>query len=79
MAAVYALLRQRERLGGALTWPRGVKLTGGLLLPFASPRAEARGRDRRRDLLIGTAAGAVAAGHWASRCSAPACFTSSRP
>jgi alpha-1,6-mannosyltransferase len=59
MGAVYAILASRERLGGGLTvLAIGIKLTAGLLLPFAiaagGPR---RGRGRRRDLLVG--AGAV--------------------
>ena len=58
VAAVYAVLRSRERLGGGLTvLAIGIKLTAGLLLPFAiaagGPR---RGRGRRRDLLIGAGA-----------------------
>jgi hypothetical protein len=61
MAAVYAMLRHRERAAGALTMAAiGIKLTAGLLLPFAAAsEAGARGRDRRRDLLIGTGIGAV--------------------
>lgn len=58
VAAVYAVLRYRERLGGGLTMLAiGIKLTAGLLLPFViaagGPR---RGRGRRRDLLIGAGA-----------------------
>jgi alpha-1,6-mannosyltransferase len=58
MAAVYALLTARERLGGALSvLAVGIKLTAGVLLPFAiaagGPR---RGTGRRRDFLVGGAA-----------------------
>ncbi|MGO9882878.1 MAG: polyprenol phosphomannose-dependent alpha 1,6 mannosyltransferase MptB [Solirubrobacteraceae bacterium] len=53
--ATYAILLNRERLGGALTvLAIGIKLTGGLMLPFAiAAEGPARGRSRRRDLLIG--------------------------
>ncbi len=49
------VLLSRERLGGGLAvLAVGIKLTAGLLLPFAiaagGPR---RGRGRRRDLLLG--------------------------
>ena len=58
VAAVYAILRSRERLGGALTvLAIGVKLTAGILLPFAiAAGGPLRGRGRRRDLLIGVGA-----------------------
>jgi hypothetical protein len=58
MAAVCALLQHRERAGGALAIGAiGIKLTAGLLLPFAAA-AEGRTRNlgRRRDLLIGASA-----------------------
>jgi hypothetical protein len=53
--AMYAILLSRERLGGALTvLAIGIKLTAGLMLPFAiAAQGPARGRTRRRDLLIG--------------------------
>jgi hypothetical protein len=53
--AIYAILLSRERLGGALTvLAIGIKLTAGLMLPFAiAAQGPARGRTRRRDLLIG--------------------------
>jgi alpha-1,6-mannosyltransferase len=56
---VYAMLRHRERTAGCLTMlASGVKLTAGLLLPFAIA-ADGRGRARewRRDLVLGAAAG----------------------
>ena len=58
VGAVYAILLYRECLGGGLTvLAIGIKLTAGLLLPFAiaadGPR---RGRGRRRDLLVGASA-----------------------
>jgi alpha-1,6-mannosyltransferase len=61
MAAVYAVLASRERLGGALAvLAIGIKLTAGLLLPFAiAARGPHRGTGRRRDFLVG--AGAVLA------------------
>jgi alpha-1,6-mannosyltransferase len=55
MGAIYAILASRERLGGALTmFAVGIKLTAGLLLPFAiAAGGPQRGRDRRRDLILG--------------------------
>jgi hypothetical protein len=60
--ALYALVCGRERLGGALgVVAAGIKLTGGLMLPFAiaagGPR---RGHRRRRDLLLAIAVSIVA-------------------
>lgn len=62
MAAVYATLRYRERVGGAMIIvAAAVKLTGGLLLPFALARgSERRTGWRRYDVLIGAAAATVA-------------------
>jgi alpha-1,6-mannosyltransferase len=61
LAGIVLLLQRRGRLGaGSIVVGAGIKLTAGLLLPFAL--ADARGplsRDRRRDLLIG--AGVAAA------------------
>ncbi len=61
MAGVYALLRQRERAsGGLVVLATGIKLTAGLLLPFAiagTPGKLLRGR--RRDVLIGAAVAAA--------------------
>ena len=61
VAAVYAILRSRERLGGGLAvLAIGIKLTAGILLPFAiAAGGPLRRRGRRRDLLIG--AGTVVA------------------
>lgn len=59
-AGLYVLLQQRERRGGALiVAATAVKLTAGLLLPFAlaGRRREARARTR---LAVGAAFGAVA-------------------
>jgi Glycosyltransferase family 87 len=61
VAGVYVMLGQRERLGGGLmALAVGIKLTAGLMLPFAiaagGPR---RGRERRRNLLIGAGVGAA--------------------
>lgn len=54
-AAIYALLLYRDRLGGALTVVAiGIKLTAGLMLPFAiAAEGSLGGRGRRRNLLIG--------------------------
>jgi hypothetical protein len=60
MAGVYAVLRGRERRGGGLmVAAAGLKLTAGLLLPFAFAGDRLRVR-RRRDLVIGGALAAVA-------------------
>jgi alpha-1,6-mannosyltransferase len=58
MAAVYAILTSRERLGGALSvLAIGIKLTAGLLLPFAIAAGGARHPTRRRrDFLVGVGA-----------------------
>ncbi len=63
VAGLYAILAARERLGGGMTMLAvGVKLTAGLVLPFAlaagGPR---RGRDRR-DLVLGVIAGVAVIG-----------------
>ncbi len=60
-AAVYVLLQERERRGGALiVAASAVKLTAGLLLPFAlAGRCRGEGAARTR-LAIGAALGAVA-------------------
>lgn len=60
MAGVYAVLRGRERRGGAMiVAAAGIKLTAGLLLPFAIAGERLRER-RRRDLVIGAAVSAAA-------------------
>ncbi len=59
VAAVYAILRSRERLGGGLAvLAIGIKLTAGIMLPFAIAAGGPLRKRGRRDLLIG--AGAVA-------------------
>jgi hypothetical protein len=59
VGAIYAVLLSRERLGGGLIMVAiGVKLTAGLLFPFAVAAGGAqRGRGRRRDLLLGVGVG----------------------
>jgi alpha-1,6-mannosyltransferase len=61
-AGVYALLRHRQRTGGALVMlAAGVKLTAGLVLPFAAAAPEGLGGTRRRrNLLIGAGATGIA-------------------
>ena len=64
VAGVYVMLGQRERLGGGLmVLAVGIKLTAGLMLPFAiaagGPR---RGRERRRNLVISAGVGAALVG-----------------
>jgi alpha-1,6-mannosyltransferase len=58
VGAVYAVLLSRERLGGGLSvLALAIKLTGGLILPFAiAAGGPGRARGRRRDLLAGAAA-----------------------
>jgi hypothetical protein len=58
-ASLYALLARREATGGALSiLAIGIKLTGGLVLPFALADGGARrGIRGRRDLVIGCIAG----------------------
>jgi alpha-1,6-mannosyltransferase len=57
--ALYALVCGRDRLGGVLgVVAAGVKLTGGLMLPFAiAAQRPKRGSSRPRELLLGIAAG----------------------
>ncbi len=61
-AGVYALLLHRQRTGGALLMvAAGVKLTAGLLLPFAAAAPEGLGGSRRRrNLLVGAGGAALA-------------------
>jgi alpha-1,6-mannosyltransferase len=60
--ALYALVCGRERLGGTLgVVAAGIKLTGGLMLPFAiAAEGPRRGHRRRRDLLLAIAASIAA-------------------
>lgn len=65
VAGVYLMLAHRERSAGAMTvTAAAIKLTGGLMLPFAiaSEGGPSR-RDRRRDILVGAglAGAAIAA------------------
>ena len=57
--AIYLLLARRGRLGGGLlVLSVAIKLTAGLLIPFAAVAGGAEyGRERRRNLLIGVAIG----------------------
>jgi alpha-1,6-mannosyltransferase len=60
-AGLYVLLQQRERRGGALiVAATAVKLTAGLLLPFALAGRACGGDAGRRRLVFGAALGAVA-------------------
>ena len=56
--AMYAILANRERLGGGLSILAavGIKLTSGILLPFAFAAGGPRAGSRRRNLLIGAGA-----------------------
>jgi len=60
--ALYAIVCGRERLGGTLgVVAAGIKLTGGLMLPFAiAAEGPRRGHRRRRDLLLAIAASIAA-------------------
>jgi alpha-1,6-mannosyltransferase len=62
MAGVYAVLRHQDRKAGALfVVATAIKLTGGLVAPFAYLAPEMRSGDgRRRALLIGAGATTVA-------------------
>jgi alpha-1,6-mannosyltransferase len=64
MGALYLVLQHRERPAGALTAiATGIKLTGGLLLPFAlAGGTRRRAGNPRRDLLIGAAVTAAVLG-----------------
>ncbi len=60
VGAVYALIASRERIGGMLGMLAvGLKLTAGLILPFALAAPDRREAARRRDLALGVAAGTV--------------------
>jgi len=62
VAGVYLMLAHRERWASALTvTAAAIKLTGGLMLPFAlASGGGRRARDRRRDVLIGAGIAAAA-------------------
>jgi hypothetical protein len=55
VGAIYAILASRERLGGGLTiLAVAIKLTAGVVLPFAlAAGGSLRERGRRRDLMLG--------------------------
>jgi alpha-1,6-mannosyltransferase len=55
VGAAYAILANRERIGGGLSvLAIGIKLTAGLMLPFAiAAGGPLRGAGRRRNLLVG--------------------------
>ena len=78
LAGVVLLLQRRGRLGaGSIVVGAGIKLTAGLLLPFAL--AGARGplsSARRRDILIGAGVALAALGIFTVPCSVPARSTS---
>lgn len=58
VGGVYAVLLSRERLGGGLTVvAAGMKLTAGVVLPFALAAGGPRRGRPRRNLLIGTGIG----------------------
>jgi Glycosyltransferase family 87 len=61
-AGIYGLLSHRERSGGAATvLAAGIKLTGGVLLPFALASGNVLGAPRRRrDIALGALAAAAA-------------------
>lgn len=60
VGGLYAVLLSRERLGGAMSMvAAGMKLTGGILLPFALVAGGPRGGRTRRNLLIGAAIAAT--------------------
>jgi Glycosyltransferase family 87 len=58
VGGMYAILANRERIGGGLTvLALGIKLTAGLMLPFAiAGGGRLRGAGRRRNLLFGAGA-----------------------
>ena len=59
VAGLYAILQHRDRTGGGLlTLATGIKLTGGLLLPFAIAGGAMR-RAGRREIVIGALAASV--------------------
>jgi alpha-1,6-mannosyltransferase len=61
VGGVYAVLASRERLGGGLTvLAAGIKLTAGIIVPFAIAADGPRRGRGRRDLVIGVAIGLAA-------------------
>ena len=59
VAGLYAILQHRDRAGGGLlSLATGIKLTGGLLLPFAIAGGALR-RAGRRDIVIGATVAAI--------------------
>lgn len=59
MAGLYAILQHRDRTGGGLlTLATGIKLTAGLLLPFAIAGGAIR-RVGRREIVVGAVAATV--------------------
>ncbi|MFZ0091957.1 MAG: polyprenol phosphomannose-dependent alpha 1,6 mannosyltransferase MptB [Solirubrobacteraceae bacterium] len=63
VGGLYAILASRERLGSGLTMVAvGVKLTAGLVLPFALAAAGPRGGRGRRDLAMGALIGVALIG-----------------
>jgi uncharacterized BrkB/YihY/UPF0761 family membrane protein len=61
LAGVYAILQHRDRSGGGLlTIATGIKLTAGVILPFAIAGGAIR-RTGRRDIVIGAGVMAVLA------------------
>jgi hypothetical protein len=60
VAGIYAIIQHRDRAGGGfLSLATGIKLTGGLLLPFAVAGGAIR-RAGRREIVIGAAVGSAA-------------------
>jgi len=58
VAGIYLMLAHRERASGALSMTAAaIKLTGGLVLPFAIASGGPHAGDRRRKLLIGAGFG----------------------
>jgi hypothetical protein len=58
VGGLYAVLRSREKLGGGLAMlATGIKLTAGVVLPFALAAGGPRHRRSRHDLLVGAGIG----------------------
>lgn len=59
-AGLYAVLASRERLGGGLAMmAAGIKMTAGIILPFALAAGGPGRRRSRRDLILGAAVAAA--------------------